>query len=182
MVNFRFPRSRRLPSQKPLRSLPRMDIDLLRSVSLLRDLTDAELDAFAGLLAVREAKTGDRVLEEGTIVNHLYLVCEGVVHVRRMAQTREVLLNRLIAGAFFGEINLFDPGTATASIYAMQTPTRLAVVNYENLRDFMSTHPDAGYKMVSAMMTAVCHRLRQTSARLVNTVYWSGGEAAAKPK
>jgi len=31
-------------------------------------------------------------------------------------------------------------------------------------------------------MTAVCHRLRQTSARLVNTVYWSGGEAAAKPK
>lgn len=159
-----------------------MDAELLRSVTILRDLTDAELDAFAGILAIREAKSGERVLEEGTVVNHFYIVCEGVVHVRRMAQTREVLLGRLGVGAFFGEINLFDPGTATASIYAMKTPTRLAVTNYENLREFMCSHPATGYKIVSAMMTGVCQRLRQTSARLVNTIYWATGEGMADLK
>jgi CRP-like cAMP-binding protein len=159
-----------------------MDSEPLRAVSILRDLTDAELDDFAKLLTVREAKSGERILEEGTIVNHLYIVCEGVVHVRRMAQTREVLLSRLGVGAFFGEINLFDPATATASIYAMKTPTRLAVTNYENLREFMASHPATGYKLVSAMMGGVCQRLRQTSARLVNTVYWSSAEGVASLK
>jgi len=154
-----------------------MDIDTLRAVAFLRDLTDDELEAFATLLAIREAKSGERLLEEGTIVNHLYIVCEGVVHVRRLAQTREILLNRLGVGAFFGEINLFDPGTATASIYAMKTPTRLASVDYQSLREFLSTHTATGYKIVSAMMTETARRLRQTSARLVNSVYWSSSEA-----
>jgi CRP-like cAMP-binding protein len=154
-----------------------MDIDTLRAVAFLRDLTNDELEAFAALLSVREAKSGERLLEEGTIVNHLYIVCEGVVHVRRLAQTREILLNRLGVGAFFGEINLFDPGTSTASIYAMKTPTRLASVDYQSLREFLSTHTATGYKIVSAMMTETARRLRQTSARLVNSVYWSSSEA-----
>jgi CRP/FNR family transcriptional regulator, cyclic AMP receptor protein len=154
-----------------------MDIDTLRTVSFLRDLTDDELESFAALLTIREAKNGERLLEEGTIVNHLYIVCEGVVHVRRLAQTREILLNRLGVNAFFGEINLFDPGTATASIYAMKNPTRLAVVDYQSLREFLSTHTATGYKIVSAMMTETVRRLRQTSARLVNSVYWSSSEA-----
>lgn len=159
-----------------------MDADLLRSVTILRDLTETELDAFAQILSIREAKSGERILEEGTVVNHFYVVCEGAVHVRRMAQTREVLLGRLGVGAFFGEINLFDPSTATASIYAMKTPTRLAVTNYENLREFMASHPATGYKIVSAMMTGVCQRLRQTSTRLVNTIYWATGEGMADLK
>src|SRR5688572_15841417 len=104
---------------RPLRSLAEpMDNDLLRAVSILRDLSDAELDMIANLLTVKEAKKGDKLLEEGAVVNHLYIVCDGAVHVRRLAQTREILLGRLGIGAHFGEINMFDPGTATASIYA----------------------------------------------------------------
>lgn len=159
-----------------------MDYELLRAVTLLRDLTDSELEAFSELLAVREVKSGERILQEGTVVNHFYIVCEGVVHVRRSTQTREIMLGRLGVGSFFGEINLFDPGTATASIYAMKTPTKLAVVNYENLRNFLGSNPVIGYKIVSAMMTGVCQRLRQTSARLINTIYWSGSEGAAALK
>ena len=161
---------------------PIMDNDLLRAVSIFRDLSDAELDQIADLLTVREAKKGDKLLEEGSIVNHLYIVCDGAVHVRRLAQTREMLLGRLGIGAHFGEINMFDPGTATASIYAMKTPTRLAYVDYETLREFLAANPATGYKIVSAMMTEMSRRLRQTSARLVNTVYWSSSEAKADLK
>lgn len=159
-----------------------MDNDSLRAVKILRDLTDAELEGFAALLSVREANKGERILEEGHIVNHFYIVCDGIVHVRRLAQTREMLLGRLGVGAFFGEINLFDPGTATASIYAMGIPTRLAVVDYESLRNFMSENPPTGYKIVSAMMGEMSQRLRQTSARLVNSVYWAGAEGRASLK
>ncbi|MFL6500361.1 MAG: Crp/Fnr family transcriptional regulator [Candidatus Udaeobacter sp.] len=159
-----------------------MDNDILRAVSILRDLSNEELDMIANLLTVREAKKGEKLLEEGTIVNHLYIVCDGAVHVRRLAQTREILLGRLGVGAHFGEINMFDPGTATASIYAMKTPTRLAYVDYESLRGFMSAHATTGYKIVSAMMTEMARRLRQTSARLVNSVYWATPDAKKELK
>jgi CRP/FNR family transcriptional regulator, cyclic AMP receptor protein len=159
-----------------------MDYDLLRAVTILRDLTDDELEAFANLLTVREVRTGERILEEGTIVNRLSIICDGAVHVRRLAQTREMLLRRLGVGDFFGEINLFDPGTATASIYAMKTPTRLAEVDYETLRNFMGARPAAGYKIVSAMMTEMARRLRQTSAKLVNAIFWSSGDTQGKSK
>jgi CRP-like cAMP-binding protein len=153
-----------------------MDFDLLRSVSIFRSLDDTELAAVGALLTVREIPARTRILEEGTEVKALYIVCDGVVHVRRMAQKREMLLNRLGVGAFFGEINLFDPGLATASIYAMKN-SRIASVDYGSLRAFMEANPATGYKIVTAMMVETARRLRQTSARLVNTVYWSSAEA-----
>ena len=154
-----------------------MDVDLLRTVSILRHLDDDELRAFCALLTPREVKPRERIIEEGTEVKILYIICSGVVHIRRMAQKREMLLGRLGAGGFFGEINLFDPGVATASIYAMK-PTLLAFVDYDTLRAFMSANPATGYKIVCAMMTEMARRFRLTSARLVNTAYWKSAEAA----
>lgn len=157
-----------------------MDHTQLRTVSFLRSLSDAELAAFSALLTTRSYAPRERIIEEGTQVNSVYFVCEGVVHIRRMAQKREMLLGRLGVGGFFGEINLFDPGVATASIYAMK-PTTVAFVDYESLREFMGSNPTVGYKMVSGMMTETSRRLRQTSARLVNVSYWSGAEASLPP-
>jgi CRP/FNR family cyclic AMP-dependent transcriptional regulator len=149
-----------------------MDINLLRSVSIMRDLTDEELAAIASLFTLRKAQPKERILQEGAPVGRFYIICEGVVHIRRQAQKREILFGRLGPGSFFGEINLFDPGTSTASIYAMKNAT-LAVCDYESLRNFMSSHPVIGYKLVSAMMGEMSRRLRTTSARFVNSVYWS---------
>lgn len=157
-----------------------MDHTQLRAVSFLRPLSEAELAAFASLLTTRTYAPRERIIEEGTEVNSVYFVCEGVVHIRRLAQKREMLLGRLGVGGFFGEINLFDPGVATASIYAMK-PTTVAFVDYESLREFMGANPIVGYKMVSGMMTEMSRRLRQTSARLVNVSYWSAAEASLPP-
>ena len=152
-----------------------MDIDLLRSVSLMRDLDPQELAAVAALFTLHDVKNKERVLQEGEPVTHLYIVCDGVAHVRRLAQKREMLLGRIGKGMFFGEINLFDPGGSTASIYAMKD-LKLAVCAYATLREFMSANPAIGYKIVTAMMSEMSRRLRSTSARLANAIYWTPGE------
>jgi len=169
-----------LLSHRTPHSLSRMELDSLRLVRFLRDLTEDELKSFSELITLREVKPGERIIEEGAVVHALYIVCEGVVHVHRLAQKREMLLGRLGPGSFFGEINLFDPGVATASIYAMKQPVSLAVLNYEDVRGFMQDNPRAGYKIVSGMMTETTRRLRQTSARLVHSAYW--GEATPTPR
>src|SRR5687767_13755430 len=138
-----------------------MDLELLRSVSILRELNDDELKAFSELFRVHHAPHGEKILEEGKPVNNFYIVCDGVVHVRRLAQKREILLGRLGAGMFFGEINLFDPGVATASIYAMKD-ARLAVAAYASMREFMGQNPATGYKIATGMMAEMARRLRAT--------------------
>lgn len=154
-----------------------IDLNLLRSVSILRPLHDQELTAFSALLERQSFKPKERILEEGAMVHRFSIICNGIVHIRRMAQKREMLMGRLGPGGFFGEINLFDPGVATASIYAMK-PTELATIDYGSFRAFMEANPMAGYQIVSNIMTETAKRLRQTSARLVHSAYWSSAEAS----
>lgn len=150
--------------------------DILRGIAFLRPLSDEDLSAFGDLLKVRECKAGERILEEGSAPDCFSIVCDGVVHVRRRANTREMLMSRIGAGGFFGEINLFDPGVATASIIAMKR-VQLAVIGYTEFRKFMEDHPRAGYQIASGLMRELAQRLRSTSARLVNAVFWSPKES-----
>ncbi len=149
-----------------------MENDSLRAITFLRELTDEELEAFTALIVTRDCKPGERIIEEGVAPTAFYIVADGVVHVRRRANTREMLLARLGTGSFFGEINLFDPGVATASIYTMKR-THLGVIEYERFRTFLDEHPRAGCKIACALMREMSQRLRATSARLVNSVFWS---------
>jgi CRP-like cAMP-binding protein len=153
-----------------------MDIQILRAVTILRELDDIELQAFYDLLKFREIQPEEQILEEGATVTHFCIIFDGAVHIRRLAQDREMLMGRLGPGGFFGEINFFDPGVASASIYAVQR-TLLATVDYDSLRAFLVANPATGYKIVSAMMTETVRRLRQTSAKLVHSVYWSASPA-----
>ena len=152
-----------------------MDIELLRTISIMRDLTETELLAVAALFTRRDVKNKERILQEGFPVKHFYIVCDGVAHVRRLAQKREMLLGTITKGKFFGEINLFDPGVSTASIYAMKD-LKLALCDYDTLRGFMAANPATGYKIVTGMMSEMSRRLRSTSARLANSIYWTASE------
>lgn len=153
-----------------------MHTHLLRSIAFLNPLSDEDLADFVALLRVRDCKSGERIIEEGTPPDSFYIVCDGVVHVRRRANTREMLMGRIGAGGFFGEVNLFDPGMATATIVAMKK-VQLAVIGYDEFRRFMEERPTAGYQIASGLMRELSQRLRATNARLVNAIFWSAKEA-----
>ena len=150
-----------------------MEIETLRTIPFLKKLSDGELNSFSALLETREYKQGDRILEEDAAPTAFHIVCDGVVHVRRRgANKREMLLARLGSGSFFGEINLFDPGVATASIYAMKR-THVALISYDRFRAFMDENSRAGYQIASAILTEVARRMRTTDERLANSIFRS---------
>jgi CRP-like cAMP-binding protein len=150
--------------------------DILRNVLIFRDLEDPYLSSLWKLITVREVSPKERIFEEGTPVTELCIVTDGVVHVRRRAGKRELLLNRLGPGDFFGEINLFDPGTATATVVAMK-PTQLAVIPHRALLAWFDVNPTAGYRVVSAFMREMSRRFRMVNSRLANSAYWKPGPA-----
>jgi CRP-like cAMP-binding protein len=150
--------------------------DVLRNVRIFRELEDPYLASLWQLITVREIPPKQQIIEEGNPVTELCIVTDGVVHVRRRAGKREILLNRLGPGDFFGEINLFDPGTATATVVAMK-PTQVAVITHQALLAWFETHPVAGYRVVSAFMREMSRRFRMTNSRLANSAYWKPGPA-----
>lgn len=151
-----------------------IDMEVLRSVSCLKEVPESDLTDLAGLLHLREVGRQEKIVEEGKPIDAFYIVFCGNVHVRRATQKSDVLLGRIGKGGFFGEINLFDPdpGMATANVLAMDVSV-VGSISYREFRVFMSSHPKAGYAIVSSLMSEVCHRLRTTNDRLVNFVYWS---------
>jgi CRP-like cAMP-binding protein len=149
-----------------------MDLQSLRAVSFLKSLTDEELGEIGALLTVSDYPPKARIVAEGEPIGAFYLVLKGTLHVRRLAQKREMLLARIGPGGFFGEINLFEPGEATASVYAMDAVT-VALIDYGRFRDFMAARPGIGYKIVAALMAELARRLRATNERFVNSMYWS---------
>jgi CRP-like cAMP-binding protein len=149
-----------------------MDSEFLRTISFLKELTDEELQGFSAIFTLAEIPPGGKIVEEGKVINSFSIVCKGTVHVRRTVQKKEMLLGRICSGGFFGEINLFDPGVATGSIYAMDK-VKIASADYPALHAFMEENTCAGYKIVSALMAEVCRRLRLTNQRFVNSVYWA---------
>jgi len=149
-----------------------MQTEFLRDVSIFKDLSEGELDAMKDLWTVRSAPPHERIVNEGATMHEFSVVASGIVHVRRLSQDHEVLLARIGQGGFFGEINLFDEATATASVYAMDE-VRLAVIPNAVFRSFMASRPDIGYKITSRLLNEVSRRLRQTNERLVHSMFWS---------
>jgi len=149
-----------------------MPTDFLRDVSIFADLSQSELDAMQDLWTFRVVPPHQRIVAEGDLMHEFFVVCTGVVHVRRLSQDHEVLLARIGHGGFFGEINLFDEATATASVYAMDE-VRLAITTNSAFRAFMGTHPEIGYKITTRLLNEVSRRLRQTDERLVHSMFWS---------
>jgi CRP-like cAMP-binding protein len=147
-----------------------MDHDSLRAIPFLQKLTDEELAAFSALVETRDYPRAAKVIEQGTVPTAFHMIRDGVVHVKRQANKRAMLLATLGSGSFFGEINLFDPGLATASVIVMK-PSSIASISYDRFRAYMDAHPRAGYQIASALLSELAHRMRITSIRLADSIY-----------
>ncbi len=149
-----------------------MDSEFLQTVPFFKHVASEDLEDISTLFKRSEYRAGDVVLQEGVRNERLHLVTRGVVHVRRISGGKEVLLARIPKGGFFGEMNLYSGGEATASIYAMDT-VWLDSVHFEEFKAWMNEHPAAGYRIVSYLLAETSERLRQTNDRLVNSVFWA---------
>lgn len=96
--------------------------------SLFNHLSEQHKRYLAERASLQEYSSGDVIIEEGTPVASLYLVCDGVVRVSTNSMNREVELKKLGAGAYFGEVSLLSGKEATATVEAIQSPTKVVAI------------------------------------------------------
>lgn len=110
-------------------------------------------------------QAGDTVIAEGNEQDSLFFIISGVLHVHTDAPNRRTLIARIEAGETIGEVNLFDPGTASASVTAQEF-SQVWRANRDDIEAFVAAYPEAGARLLASLITLMSRRIRRMNERL----------------
>ena len=140
----------------------------LRGISFFHSLSESELETVLKFARALTVTKGQEVIVEGKPNSSLYLVEEGNFHVQLKVNDREMFVGKLEQGGFFGEISLFDPGPATASVRALSGGL-LYEIPHDDFAKLIEQHPKIACNILQAIAGDLARRFRQTDQRLVAT-------------
>ncbi|HEX3867168.1 MAG TPA: cyclic nucleotide-binding domain-containing protein, partial [Gemmatimonadaceae bacterium] len=113
--------------------------ELLKTVSIFKDLDDDELAQLADVCKEEKFVSGEYIFHEGEHGNRLYLIVEGGVRISRdVPGSGEEALAVLKPGALFGEMAVFDRSERSTHAISNGGTTALTIsrADFEMLLDF----------------------------------------------
>lgn len=134
------------------------------------------LDAIEPFATEVHLAPGQVVVWEGQPQDALYLVLHGKLSVSQTVRGElESVLAELGPGASFGELSVFNPGPAAATVTAEE---RAVLWRIERRSiDTIVGEPDVAW----ALLRALAGKVRMANARLVEAVRWSLDAASLTP-
>ncbi|HSI64457.1 MAG TPA: Crp/Fnr family transcriptional regulator [Candidatus Saccharimonadia bacterium] len=120
------------------------------------------LSSYGEFLPVHERQV---LIEEGHQQNTLYYVISGTLHATTTRSGRPVLLGRIGAGETIGEINIFHPGLASATVTAIEF-TQIWKIDRQSLEDFMNVSPLPASHLLIGIASTLSRRLRETNDKV----------------
>src|SRR3982750_4774190 len=92
-------------------------IGILRNVPLFAVMNDAQLSALANMMSRKSAPKNRTIMKAGDATDSLYIVLAGRTKVQVSDEDgKEVILNVLGPGDFFGEMGLLEDAPRAASV------------------------------------------------------------------
>ena len=108
---------------------------------------------------------GNLIIEEGDMQTEVFVVISGKLEVRaRQDDGSEIMLAQVGPGETLGEISLFDPGPAAATVIAVEF-SQLWRIADADLIHFMEENPGAGNVLLRTLASILAQRLRQMNPR-----------------
>jgi CRP/FNR family cyclic AMP-dependent transcriptional regulator len=108
---------------------------------------------------------GNVVIEEGAMQTEVFVVISGKLDVRaRQEDGTDILLAQVGPGETLGEISLFDPGPAAATVTVSEF-SQLWRIADDDLMGFMKENPGAGNVLLRTLASILAQRLRQMNPK-----------------
>lgn len=102
------------------------------------------------------------IIDEGDRTNCAYIINSGKVKISLSdKQGREIVLNVLEAGEYFGEMALIDNKNRSAAAMALED-TELTAVSQNNFRECLQSHPEIADRIMLGLVT----RLREADKKI----------------
>lgn len=125
-------------------------------------LEDADINWLIGVGRRRRVPAGERLVEEGKTISHLYIIVEGAVEVFVQGK----LLAQLGQGEVVGEITLLDSRPPSATVAATQN-TIVLEVPFTELRAKLSRDMGFAARLYQALGVFLAQRLRNINLQLI---------------
>jgi CRP/FNR family cyclic AMP-dependent transcriptional regulator len=108
---------------------------------------------------------GNVIIEEGALQEDLYVVISGRLEVRaKQEDGTEIVIATVGPGETLGEISLFVPGPAAATVTAAEF-SQLWRIADTDLMEFMQENPGAGNVLLRTLASILAQRLRQMNPK-----------------
>jgi len=150
-----------IPILKYIRSMAIHFSDISR-MSLFRGFNESFVQLLDLFFREANYKAGTVLVLEGELQQTFYMLVAGEVEVNRRVNGAPMRLDILPAGQYFGEMNLFDPGVATASVVAL-TPVRTLEISNDKFRNFITHKPELAADFTLQLAETIVKRFRSST-------------------
>lgn len=138
------------------------DQELLRTVPIFSELTDADIASLARLSSRRRYPKDTVVFFENEEGDFFFMILEGRIKVTILGDDgREVILSMLGPGDFFGEMALVTNRRRTATVTATESTEAMEIEAFY-FKPFLIKNPSVAV----AILEGVVNRLREVQERL----------------
>lgn len=142
-------------------------ITIMRSIPLLRSLTEGQLEALANASEYRKYPKNRLIYDLGKSVNHVYLIEKGSVKLGMLASCGKTLTKDIVYdGELFSE-NIFSSQTVYREFAETMMETRAFEIPVDAFRSIVVANPT----FASQVMDVIVARLQNLEERLQNFVF-----------
>ncbi len=136
-------------------------VDVLKKMPLFKHLTYKEIMRLLNVLVVKDYKTGERIIEEKTDGEELFIILSGKVKLHK----DDAFITHLERGAHFGEMALVDRSKRSASATAEES-SRALMLRRRDFYEIIRKEPVLATKLLWSFVQVLTERLRKTTADL----------------
>ena len=137
----------------------------LPAIGFVADISDEDrlvLSGYGEFLPVQDEQV---LIQEGQDQNCLYFIISGRLHVTTEDEGRRTLLGRLGPGDLVGEVNVFDPQKASATVMGLEF-SQVWRMDRAMLDAFTKDSPAAASQLLIHIATQLSQRLRETNEKV----------------
>ena len=140
-----------------------MSQGILSRTGILSFMDEESRDALASYGTVISTSPGQVLIKEGEVNTHLYIILSGNFHVTTTALGNEVHLDIVGPGDCLGEVAMFHPDRASASVKS-SLAGRLWAIDVDSLQKFLFDWPNYGCAALLGIDIILSRRLKRANA------------------
>jgi len=127
----------------------------LQSVPLFENLRQEELDKILHYASTRTFQKNSIVINEGDDTDSLYIIDAGSVKVYLSGDNgKEVIINTLETGDYFGELSVLTTGKRSASVITTSNSS-FTVIYKRDFKELILGHPEIAYTLIENLADRV---------------------------
>lgn len=142
-----------------------LSIPKLPALGILEPLGDEDRDILSGYGEFLPVQPDRHLIEEGLEQNCLFFVISGKLHATSMRSGHMVLLGTISRGETIGEMNLLDPGKASATVTAVEF-SQIWKIDGGSLESYINEYPKAAAWLLIGIGRTITRRLRTVNEKV----------------